>query len=304
MGRGSRLKIGRWSTFLGCVGLLLGTLACGVQKTSNTVAVTVQGAGFDAFLKVVHPNFRQSCAQCHGTGQAPLFAVSSATQAYTLVRNGITPRGFPIVRLDEVEASRVLSMAMETSHCPQCDGATAERLKDALETWADVELSSGTPVDPPETPPGGGGLFLPNPSDGVQLAVRTIPSALFTTPCFEDGSQACNTFQTLEFPLGPHFPGVPGASSLSITVEVQVYFNGYRFRNVRLTGGSTTNRRVRDVRLLINGGYYPNQHAFRSIDVTASGITALLSSANVILPQVNGVATPGDDVTMVVGGVE
>lgn len=270
---------------------------CGVGKTGNLLGTQFTGAGFEAFKNTVYPVARTKCIACHGAGQSPVFASASVSQAYQVMRWGKTPSGYSVASVEDPTSSRVLVRALETTHCPLCGTSTQSTLSDALTTWSAVEVALGNTSEGGTGTSGGSGSYIEDTEAGTPLSSNQVPANLFSQSCTENGNPNCGVFASVTSTL------VPG---VNLIVEVQVYFNGYRVGRIRLaqTSSSSVNLHVRDIRVLLNGWYYPHQQSYRSIDAMYTGGSVVLSDADVIFPQINGSASPFDFISVKVGSLQ
>jgi hypothetical protein len=155
--------------------------------SSGTALQAFQG-GFYAFATV-------NCAQCHGSSQSPLFAVSDVNSAYTAAST--------VVDFSDPAGSE-LAVYAGNGHCgvTNCNGQT-QTVVPLLQAWATAEANAAASSS--TTPTGSGGTTS---GAGAGLAAPSGAIAYFTSsvtmPAKIPG--AGTTFAIMRWPLSSMIP--------------------------------------------------------------------------------------------------
>jgi len=137
------------------------------------------GTPLQAFQTGFYAFATKNCAQCHGSSQAPLFAVSDVNAAYTAAAT--------VVDFSDPAGSEVAAYA-GNGHCgvSNCNGQT-QTVVPLLESWATAEANSQTTGTGDGTGTGGGGgtttgagagLVAPSAAIAYYTTAVTMPTPL------------------------------------------------------------------------------------------------------------------------------
>lgn len=197
------------------------TLAVYAQKNKSTIP---QGAtGEEAFQSTFYAFAVKNCATCHGTSQAPLFAVSNVTNAYNVARDS------SYVNFTSVSSSKLVTYS-GNGHCGTM-GCAANSAAAAIQVqaWADVELANaagsgtGSEPTPVETSSPTGG---PSSSAFISTAML-VPNPLPTGAAYK----------VMRWNLSQLVPASPLVAGAIFEMEVQLLSTStYRVRNPRIIG--------------------------------------------------------------------
>ncbi len=137
------------SLIVGLVCLLAG---CGLDNRSAAEKNALNGnraqKSAAIFTEIVHPILSTNCGACHGSSQAPTFALPSAPSALSIIEsNGL------ISMLDAGSSRLVIRGGSAHGGCTKCGSGVSGQLKDAIAEWNTrmLQIPEETVVPPSPT---------------------------------------------------------------------------------------------------------------------------------------------------------
>jgi hypothetical protein len=241
-----------------CLWLLSGCALNNGMRSNELHSFGADGNAIAAFQQSIYPMLKNNCATCHGVDQSPLFASDNVQAAY----NG----AIAAVNFAAPGASRLVARLSADSHnCwSDCNG-NAAAMAGAIQRWMDLANGSSN-QGPPR----------------IELAGQDVPASLPSPPL----TGANNSYVTMTYPLDSL-----GFTGATFTFEIQSYNSThYGIRSPKLNNLSSK-AYVKNLRLLVNRLYRPNESTFTFINVTVSppGGDLLISQPMLVLKSQNGV---------------
>lgn len=93
----------------------------------------------EAFAQTVHPITRQRCANCHGSFQQPLHAVSDSQAAHDAIMNAFK------VNMNDVSNSRMSKKLQEGHNCWSDCNANSLEMENAIQEWKNLMTVQDSP---------------------------------------------------------------------------------------------------------------------------------------------------------------
>jgi hypothetical protein len=181
---------------------------------SGGSAIAVFTSGFYAFAV-------KNCAQCHGSTQTPLFAVSNVNTAYAAAET--------VVNFSN-PASSVLAVYAGNGHCgiSNCNGQTSTVIP-LLESWATAEANTSAPTTGSSA---GAGLVPPSAGIAYFSTAVTIPANI---------PGPGNTFSIMRWPLSQLTPASAQVTGGYFEMQIQLLTpTTYRITMPKLAAANAT----------------------------------------------------------------
>lgn len=212
---------------------------------SDKTFVESATVSYQAFEKTVYPITRTYCVSCHSTLQ-PLHASADVKTAHDALVANLK------VNFENIPSSRMVKKLRDDNHnCWSDCEANALEMETAIKEWKETTVDSDVPVDPIPMD-----NFLYTEQSKFLAEVMVRPPAL----------------TTLTYNLTPIL-GVMGISFKVDLIDFDLY--SYKFQNPRIVTTSS-NVKVRNVRLLVNNTYNPQHSTFTHIDKLATPVDGKL----------------------------
>lgn len=253
------------STMLAVVCLLAG---CALTNNADSSSQNGGGAGGNraalslaAFKEVVHPVMTANCGGCHGSTQAPTFALASAESAWSVVEaNGL------VSSLDAASSRVVIKGGTAHGGCGTCNATTSGQLRDAIAEW-NRRMEEGGSGTPPPPPPGANRIVLASVNVDVPVGSTTPVPVTFSL------DQA----------------GIAGGS---IRLRITRFGNDFILDRIQVVAANSPIQ-IEDVLPIANGNLLQSSAAWRGVKTIVGTQRSVTVTTDAVLLGVSSITTLG-----------